>query len=95
MACAGPSWPGGIHAKLAASARGLRVVEVPDGSPAERAGVLEGDAIVSIDGTAVAGLSAQRIHELLAGEVGSPVELVVQRGSTTERLRVERAPYGK
>src|SRR5687768_16675755 len=28
-ACGGPAWPGGIHAVLAASPRGVRVVEVP------------------------------------------------------------------
>src|SRR3954468_15385685 len=55
VACAGPTWPGGIHAKLAASPRGLRVVEVPVDSPAQRAGLQEGDAIVSIDGTLVEG----------------------------------------
>src|SRR5688500_17224462 len=40
-ACGGPSWPGGIHAVLAASPRGLRVVQVPADSPARRAGLEE------------------------------------------------------
>jgi len=71
------------------------VVEVSLDSPARRAGLQAGDAIVSIDGTPVAGLAGQRIHELLAGEVGSPVELVVRRDGTLQTMRVARAPYGK
>lgn len=95
IACAGPSWPGGIRAQLALSPRGLRVIEVPPDSPAQRAGLQVDDAIVSIDGTPVAGLTGQRIHELLSGEVGSPVELVFQRNGTQQTLRIARAPYGK
>ena len=68
--------------------------QVPTESPARRAGLAEGDAIVSIDGQPIAGLTSQRIHELLSGEVGSPVELVVLRDGTQQTLRIERAPYG-
>jgi carboxyl-terminal processing protease len=69
------------------------VVDVPPASPAAKAGLLPGDAIVRIDAKPIAGLSSQQIHELLRGEVGSAVELVVQRDGTQHTLRIARAPY--
>src|SRR4051812_40103965 len=76
-ACGRPSWAGGIHANLAWSPRGVRVVEVPSEGPAYQAGLLPEDRLLSVDGKPVAGLSQAQVHDLLTGEVGSPVELVV------------------
>src|SRR4051812_42171978 len=78
-ACGRPSWAGGIHANLAWSPRGVRVVEVPSEGPAYQAGLLPDDRLLSVDGHPVAGLSQGQVHELLTGEVGSQVELVVLR----------------
>ena len=94
-ACGRPSWAGGIHANLAWSPRGVRVVEVPSEGPAHQAGLLPDDRLLSVDGRPVAGLSGGQVHELLTGEVGSQVELVVLRGEETLRLQVERTPYGR
>jgi carboxyl-terminal processing protease len=95
IACGPPSWAGGIHALLASSPRGVRVVEVPEGSPAAKAGLAVDDVIVAIDGKAVKGLTGAQLHDLLMGEVGSDVTLRVDRAGSPHDLRVTRAPYGK
>lgn len=94
-ACGRPSWAGGIHANLAWSPRGVRVVEVPSEGPAYQAGLLPEDRLLSVDGHPVAGLSQAQVHELLTGEVGSQVNLVVLRGEETVKLRMQRTPYGR
>jgi carboxyl-terminal processing protease len=78
---------------LGASPRGLRVVRVPTDSPAAKAGLLEGDFIVAIDDRSIAGLSGKQLHELLTGEVGSPVRLRVTRDGSEHEIAVTRAPY--
>jgi len=73
----------------------VRVVEVPSDGAASQAGLLPDDRVLAIDGQPTEGLSAVQIHQLLTGEVGSFVELVVLRGEETLKLRVKRMPYGR
>jgi carboxyl-terminal processing protease len=93
IGCGPPSWPGGIRALLGASPRGVRVVKVPDDSPAAKAGLQVGDFILAIDGKPIAGLPAKKLHELLTGEVGTIVLLRIDREGSQSELRVTRAPY--
>lgn len=95
VACGRPAWPGGIHALLAWSPRGVRVVEVPPDGPAQAAGLEPGDRLIAIDGLPVEDQSLEEVQRRLAGEVGSFVELVVVRGTRSLELRVERVPYRK
>jgi membrane-associated protease RseP (regulator of RpoE activity) len=92
-ACGPPTWAGGIHALLAWSERAVRVTEVPASGPSARAGLRAGDVILAIDGKPVAGLTSREVQRLLTGEVGSTVELEIERDGRRERVRVERAPY--
>ena len=91
--CGAPTWQGGIHAHLAWSHEGVRVVEVPAQSPAERAGLKDGDRLLSIDGKSVAGLTGEAVHALLSGEVGSIVSVEVLRGAERVTLAITREPY--
>jgi carboxyl-terminal processing protease len=75
------------------SAARVRVVDVPPGGPAARAGLLPDDVIVAIEGAPVAGLSAAEVHARLRGEVGSEVHLTVLRGDAEIALTVPRTPY--
>ncbi len=71
----------------------LYVHRVPDGGVAERAGLREGDEVLSIDGQAVRGLRTTAVVERLRGEVGTRVRLRVRRGEAERDVVVERAPY--
>lgn len=94
--CAGHSWPGGIQARLVWSpSEGVRVLDTTPEGPADRAGVLAGDRLIAIEGEPVVGLPAQAVHELLEGEVGSWVQITVDRSGEWVQLRVERTPYGR
>lgn len=62
------------------------------GSPAQKAGLHEGDSIVAVDGKDVSTLSVQSVVDLVRGPVGAPVQLTVRpAGQTTTRVvRVAR-----
>ncbi len=72
-----------------AVARGIRVVDVVAGSPADRGGLHAGDVLVTVDGQLVDSLSAlQRV--LTADRIGRVLDAtVVRRG---ERVRLAIAP---
>ena len=57
----------------------LRVVQVHQDSPAEAAGVLPGDVIVTMDGDTVAALDAVQAENRLYGEEGTALELEILR----------------
>lgn len=91
--CGPATWTGGVHAHLAWSKRGVRVIEVPPDGPAARAGLLANDQLLRIDGESVAGLSAEQVQRLLAGEVGSTAKVEVLRDGVRQTLAIERVPY--
>ena len=64
---------------------GVRIASVESGSPAEKAGLREGDVVVSYDGMAVAGIDD--VHRLLTEtRVGQEAPIVVlRRGEKLER----------
>lgn len=85
---------GGIGLVLASEADGYeRVDQVFDGSPADRAGIVVGDRLVSVDGTAVDGLGSAAIARFLRGAVGTSVVLAIERAGsdTATELHVVRA----
>ncbi|HTM56775.1 MAG TPA: PDZ domain-containing protein, partial [Candidatus Udaeobacter sp.] len=66
---------------------GVLVNSVMDGSPAERAGLHQGDVIIQFDGRDVD--SPERLRELVRGtHSGERVRLEVARGSRRETLSV-------
>jgi S1-C subfamily serine protease len=68
---------------------GILVVSIDDGSPAQRAGLREGDVIIGYAGQAVAGID--ELHRLLTDErVGERAPLDVIR--RTEKLTLEIVP---
>lgn len=78
---------------MASSSRGVRVVEIPPGGPAARGGLRVGDLVLAIDGHPVADLPGAKLHALLSGEVGSTVQIRVERAGTLLELALQRAPY--
>jgi carboxyl-terminal processing protease len=72
---------GGIGVQLALDGAGgaVRIAQVFPASPAEKAGLDEGDLIASIDGKPAAGLSSDALRALLRGAPGSAVKLGIVR----------------
>jgi carboxyl-terminal processing protease len=51
------------------------------GTPADSAGILPGDRIVSVDGQATHGLTMEEVQQAMRGPLGSKVRLAVERGT--------------
>jgi S1-C subfamily serine protease len=67
--------------------RGLLVVRVERGSPAERAGLLIGDVLVALDGQTIG--DTDDLQALLTGErVGKSVPLAIVRGGGDQALTI-------
>jgi S1-C subfamily serine protease len=69
------------------TATGALILSAEPGSPAQHAGLQEGDVIVSLDGAPVEGMDV--LHRLLSEErIGQATRLTVLRGSRRLELRV-------
>jgi S1-C subfamily serine protease len=68
--------------------RGVVVLSVAPGGPAERAGVLPGDIITAVDGKPVSDVQ-QVTDAVLAHRIGDTILLQIQRGRQQLLLRVE------
>jgi serine protease Do/serine protease DegQ len=78
--------------KLGVGAReGVAIASVQPGSPAEKAGLREGEAIVAMNGRPVRGAPELRARLGLT-PVGEEVELRVQRGADARNVRLRIAP---
>jgi C-terminal processing protease CtpA/Prc len=58
------------------------IIEVRDGSPAQKAGLLKDDIIVSINGKQAHTLKLQEITYFFRDRIGKTVRLKVERGNT-------------
>lgn len=81
----------GIGAQVTERDGWLTIVTPLEGSPALRAGVMAGDRVLEIDGVSTFGKSSDECVELLQGEPGTEVELLIERGGQRETVRVARA----
>jgi carboxyl-terminal processing protease len=79
----------GIGLSVAAVKRGLRVVQVFPGSPAEEAGIETGDTIVSVNGNSIAGLSSTEATKLIKGPEGTEVTVGVRDGGNGKVRQLE------
>jgi carboxyl-terminal processing protease len=83
----------GVGLSVVPIKRGLRVVQVFHGSPADRAGIVPGDTIVSVDGNSIAGQESTAATDEIKGPEGTEVTLgVLDAKSGKERdLKLTRA----
>jgi len=68
----------GIGLSVIGVERGLRVAQVFEDSPAERAGIEVGDTIVTVEGKSIAGLNATAATRLIKGPEGTDVTIGVR-----------------
>ena len=83
----------GIGVEIMEAAEGALITNVFSGSPAEGAGILINDMVVSVDDEDVQGFSLQDIANLIRGEIGSFVKVGVIRKESNEILyfNIERS----
>ena len=71
--------------------RGLRVLTVYEGSPADRGGLEPGDVITHVDGKSIAGSSSEQSTTKIKGPAGTSVELTVRSDGRPRQLTLKRA----
>ena len=83
----------GIGLAVTEVPRGLRISDVFPDTPAEAAGLKEGDVIVAVDGKSIAGVASQVSTARIKGPPGTEVDLTVDKagGGGRQQLTVERA----
>ncbi len=81
----------GVGMTVEAAARGLRVLTVYEGSPADRGGLEPGDVITHVDGRSIAGSSSAQSTTKIKGPAGTSVELTVRSDGRTRHLALKRA----
>lgn len=70
----------------------VTVRSVPEDMEAWKAGVLEDDELLLIDGVDVRRMTPEQVHEALAGPQGSYVSLTLLRNRQILRVKVRRGP---
>jgi carboxyl-terminal processing protease len=81
----------GVGISVRADRRGLRVLEVYDGSPARRAGIVPGDLIVEANGTSLAGRGDKSSSAIIRGPAGTDVTLKVRHRGQVRTVRLVRS----
>jgi carboxyl-terminal processing protease len=81
----------GIGIDVQPDPRGLRVVDVFPGSPADHAGLSHGDLIIKVGATSLGGRSETFASSLIKGRPGTDVVLTVQRAGHTRVVTIRRA----
>jgi len=79
----------GVGLGVEKDSRGLLVVRVFDGSPAQRAGIHKNDVVVEVNGESIAGEATQVATGKIKGRAGTMVELTVLTPSTGKRREFE------
>jgi carboxyl-terminal processing protease len=78
----------GIGAEIQERNGNIVVVSPIKNSPAEKAGLLPEDIIVSVDGQSLQGMSATEAVLLIRGKKGTPVTLTIKRGNSEDLIEM-------
>jgi len=71
--------------------QGVMIVDVSPESPADKAGIKEGDMLLSIDGQDLDKEDFRKVDSMLEGKVGTKAKIVIsQKGGAVKRLELER-----
>ena len=77
----------GVGIQMDVGDSGITVIGTLPAAPAEQAGIVTGDRIVSIEGKTTQGVTSEEALKSLRGPAGTSVHLVVERPGVTERLK--------
>lgn len=93
---------GGIGSLIQLIDGKVTITEPYEGFPAQKAGLIPGDAILEINGVDANGKNTSAISELLKGQPGSTVEIKIQREGydkplnkslIREKIKIDNIPY--
>lgn len=82
---------GGIGAELGLRNGRVTVIRPLKDSPAEAAGVQAGDVFVAVNDKIVQDKTVEDVVQVVRGEVGSTVKLLLERGAERKEISVKRA----
>jgi carboxyl-terminal processing protease len=80
----------GLGVELKADSGALLIVHVIPGSPAERAGIKDGDRITAVDGRQTSDMTTDQAAAMLSGEEGSTVRVVAESPGQRRELLIRR-----
>lgn len=80
----------GISIQQREDGKGLDVVEVTKGGPAEEAGLIAKDIVIAVDGQSIEGLELEEIRSKIQGKEGTKVEITVLRENREQTFTVTR-----
>ncbi|GHV16463.1 hypothetical protein AGMMS49938_16490 [Fibrobacterales bacterium] len=83
---------GGIGLAVYSTNGGAGVEQVVIGSPADSAGIKNGDLLISADGNSLEEKSLADVKNILRGKAGFPIDLEILRSNDTLRFTLIRAP---
>lgn len=93
---------GGIGALIGQRNGDVIITDPYDGYPAQKAGLMAGDVIISIDNKSVKGLEYDEVSKLLKGQPGTPLSITVKRAGSTQditrsleraEIQIKNVPY--
>lgn len=76
----------GVVVTFGENGEDIEVLSPFAGSPGEKAGVLQGDRILKVDGVDISGMSLEEAVKLIKGPKGTPVILTVYRKQTDKMI---------
>jgi carboxyl-terminal processing protease len=80
----------GIGAALEKFDRYIVIVKIYENSPAEKAGLIEGDIITAVNGESVADKDPTQVAAMIRGEEGTVVNITIKRGSIVKDFSIIR-----
>jgi predicted aspartyl protease len=82
----------GISAMYSASHKAVVIMRISPGSPADVAGIKEGDQILAVDGLDMSRQNLRQMREVLEGGVGSKLKIAISHAGALKRYELERKP---
>ncbi|PKP04471.1 MAG: peptidase S41 [Bacteroidetes bacterium HGW-Bacteroidetes-6] len=79
---------GGIGSLIQQQGNYIVITEPYEGFPAQTSGLKAGDILIEVNGKSVVGKTVSEVSDLLKGQPGSMVELVIKRPATEKNLNI-------
>ena len=80
----------GAEIQLKDDPEALVIINVYEGSPAEKAGLLKDDTIIKVDGEEIKGLTAAQVSSKVKGKKGTKVKITVLRNNEEKEFEITR-----